>query len=107
MDDVIPAPSPEQPSGDPASAPRERSFDLAQAERLVRVRSADAGELSVLLCNADADLIRSALSNPKLNDLHLVALLKRPNLPEGVLRAIHRTPQAAGSRRVKIALAGH
>lgn len=94
-------------NADTPHLPPPRSLDLAQAERLVRARSADAAELSFLLRNADPDLIRTALKNPQLNDLHLTALLRRPNLPEAVVRAIHRTPQGAASRRVKIALAGH
>ena len=60
-----------------------------------------------LLRDADQDLIRSALQNPELGEAHLFALLKRPNLPEGVIRGIYRLPQLAGSRRLKIALAGH
>jgi hypothetical protein len=60
-----------------------------------------------LLQGADPDLIRSALKNPQLGEAHLFAVLKRPNLPEGLLRSISRAPHLAGSRRLKIALAGH
>jgi hypothetical protein len=63
--------------------------------------------LSELLRDADQDLLRNALKNPHLGEAHLLALLKRPSLPEGTIRVIYRTPLAAGSRRVKIALAGH
>ena len=64
-------------------------------------------ELSGLLRDADPDLIRSALKNPQLGETHLLTLLKRPNLPDGVIRSIYRVPRLAGSRRLKIALAGH
>jgi hypothetical protein len=60
-----------------------------------------------MLRDADPELIRSTLKNPHLNEAHLLALLKRPNLPEGLIRSIYRVPQLAGSRRLKIALAGH
>jgi hypothetical protein len=63
--------------------------------------------LSDLLRDAAPDLLRNALKNPHLGEAHLLALLKRPNLPEATIRAINRTPQASGSRRTKIALAGH
>jgi hypothetical protein len=68
---------------------------------------AEGAELSLLLRDADPDLIRSALKNPQLDEAHLLALLKRPKLPEGVIRAMYRVPRLSGSRRLKIALAGH
>ena len=84
----------------------QRELDAARAGRLLLALSAQGDELSALLRNADPELIRSALKNPQLSEAHLLALLKRQKLPEGVLRAIHRAPQA-GSRRIKIALAAH
>ena len=64
-------------------------------------------ELSGLLRGADPDLIRSTLKNPNLGEAHLLAILKRQNLPEGLIRTLYRVPQLARSRRLKIALAGH
>lgn len=68
---------------------------------------AQGEELSVLLRDADPDLIRGVLKNPNLGEAQLLALLRRRNLPEGVLRAIYRVPRLAGNRRLKVALAGH
>ena len=86
--------------------PMPRELDAARAGRLLLALGAQGDELFALLRNADPELIRSALKNPQLGEAHLLALLKRQKLPEGVLRAIHRAPQA-GSRRIKIALAAH
>ena len=68
---------------------------------------AEGDELTGLLREADPDLIRSALKNPHLGERQLLALLKRPGLPEGVIRTIYRVPQLAASSRLKIALAAH
>jgi hypothetical protein len=64
-------------------------------------------ELSILLQDPDPDLIRGALKNPHLGEEHLLAILKRRNLPEQLLGGIHRGALAAGSRRLMIALASH
>ena len=82
-------------------------LDPGQAARLRLALSAGAAELSGLLQDPDPDLIRSALKNPHLGEEHLLALLKRQNLPERLIRAVHRVPLVSGSRRLKIALAGH
>ena len=82
-------------------------LDAAQAQRLLLARSAGGDELFGMLQSADPDLVRSALKNPNLGEAQLLALLKRRNLPDGVIRAIYRVPQLAGSRRLKVALAGH
>lgn len=73
----------------------------------MRVLTAEGDELSALLREADPDLVRGALRNPLLSETQLLVLLRRPKLTEGVIRGIQRAPGAAGSRRIKIALAGH
>jgi len=60
-----------------------------------------------MLRDSDPELIRSTLKNPHLSEAHLLTLLKRQSLPEGLIRNIYRVPQLVGSRRLKIALAGH
>lgn len=84
-----------------------KSNELGQAARLLRALGAGGAELFELLRDPAPDLIRSALKNPQLGEEHLLLLLKRPGLPEGVIRLIFRAPPVAGSRRLKIALAGH
>jgi hypothetical protein len=95
------------PKADLPDLPAPKTLDAAQAGTLLRALSADADELSGMLPSADPDLMRSALKNPHLGEAHLLAILRRHSLPEGILRAISRVPQVAGSRRIKIALAGH
>jgi hypothetical protein len=87
--------------------PLEQKLDSARAGKLLRALQADGEELTGLLSDADPELIRSSLKNPHLGETHLLALLKRPKLPEGLIRTIYRAPRLAGSRRLKIALAGH
>jgi hypothetical protein len=82
-------------------------LDLAKAARLRAALGAGGEELFGLLRDPDPDLIRCALKNPHLSEEHLLALLKRRNLPEQLIRGIHRVPLFAGSRRLRIALAGH
>lgn len=57
--------------------------------------------------DAQPELIKAALKNPQLGEAHLLAVLRRHRLPEQLMRAMVRTQAAAGSRRVKIALAAH
>lgn len=85
----------------------EYKLDAARAGKLLLALTAEGDELSGMLCDADPELIRSTLKNPHLSEAHLLALLKRQNLPEGLMRTIYRVPQLAGSRRLKVALAGH
>jgi hypothetical protein len=92
---------------DYTESPAEQKLDAARAGRLLLALTAETEELTGLLRSADPELIRSTLKNPHLGEAHLLALLKRSNLPEGLIRSIHRVPQLSGSRRLKIALAGH
>ena len=94
------------PSPTKKTAPAEpEKLDPARAARLGLALRADGQTLFALFQDPDPDLIRSALSNPQLGEEHLLALLKRRNLPEQLIVTIHR--KAPGSRRLKIALAGH
>jgi hypothetical protein len=85
--------------------PGEERDDLGEAARLAL--SAGGGELSGVLQDPDPGLVRSVLRNQHLGEEQLLALLKRQKLPEGAIRQICRLPLVAGSRRLKIALAGH
>jgi hypothetical protein len=97
----------ESTTPDSSTPPGQTNLDAPRAERLLLALRAEGAELSLLLQDADPELIRSALKNPQLGEAHLLALLKRPKLPEVIIRAMYRVPRLAGSRRLKIALAGH
>lgn len=57
--------------------------------------------------DADHDVLKNTLKNPQLTEQHLLALLKRRNLPESLVKALHRLPLVGRSRRLLIALAAH
>ena len=88
-------------------APHPDRLDLAKAVQLRLALQADGEQLFALLRDPDPDLIRSLLKNPNLGEAHLLALLKRRNLSEQLIKTMHRLPTAAASRRLMIALAGH
>lgn len=88
----------------PASSDR---LDLAKAARLRQALETDAEKLFTLLQDPDPDLMRSVLRNPNLGEEHLLALLKRRDLTEQLIKTMQRLPPVAGSRRLKVALAGH
>lgn len=90
----------------PEQAGGER-LDLAKAARLRLALTGGAEELFSLLQEADPDLVKSALKNPNLSEEHLLSLLRRRNLPEDLIRLVHRSAPVAGSRQLKIALAAH
>lgn len=96
------------PQSPPApNLPHPDRLDLAKAARLRLALQADGEQLFALLRDPDPDLTRSVLKNPNLGEAHLLALLQRRNLPEQLIKTMHRLPAAAASRRLMIALAGH
>jgi hypothetical protein len=82
-------------------------LDLAKAKLLRQALTAQGEELVGVLQNRDADVLKAALKNPHLNEEHLLTLLKRRDLDEQFMKSVQRLPKLAGSRRLKIALAGH
>jgi len=96
-----------QPPGNPEPPGQQQKLDTARAGKLLLALTAEGDELSAILRDSDPELIRSTLKNPHLGEAQLLTVLKRQNLPEGLIRTIYRVPQLAGSRRLKIVLAGH
>ena len=94
----------ETKTGEPAGPQR---LEPAKAARLRAALEAGCEELFALLEDPDPELIGCALKNPNLREEHLLALLKRRNLPEQAIRTMHRKAPGGVSRRVNIALAGH
>jgi hypothetical protein len=50
------------------------------------------------------EVLLAALKNPQLDDNHLLALLKRRDLPEELLKAISKLPMVADSHELKVAI---
>lgn len=89
---------------DPQPSPPK--LDQAKALRLRQALEADGDRLFALIRDPDPDLVQSALGNPQLGEEHLLALLKRRDLPEQLVKSIERKAPP-GSRRLKMALAAH
>ena len=94
-------------STQPAPPAASDRLDPAKAARLRQALEADAEKLFTLLQDPDPDLMRSVLRNPNLGEEHLLTLLKRRDLTEQLIKIVQRLTPVAGSRRLKVALAGH
>ncbi len=80
-------------------------LDLDLARRLHRALTAGSTELYDVLQDPSSDVLRTVLRNPQLAEEHLLALLKRRDLPEDLLKSIYQLERTAGSHRLKLALA--
>jgi hypothetical protein len=86
----------EQPAG---------RLDLSLARRLHRALTAQTEELYQVIQDPSPEVLRAALKNPRLAEDHLLALLRRRDLPAGLLKAIHQCESTRSSHRLKLALA--
>lgn len=80
-------------------------LDPALARRLRNALTAGHEGLFRVLQDPSAEILRAAFRNRALTEDHLLALLKRRDLPEDLLQALHRLPQTGDSHRLKVALA--
>ncbi len=81
------------------------TLDLNLSLRLHRALTAGKEELFQVLDDPSLEVVRAALRNPALDDNHLLALLRRRDLSEDLLRAVCRLEMAAESHPLKIAIA--
>lgn len=87
-----------------AADTHERKFDPELGRRLHRALTADSTDLYNVIQDPTMEVLRSTLKNPHLNEDHLLALLKRRDLTEDLLKAIYHVEQVAGSHKLKIGL---
>jgi len=80
-------------------------LDASLARRLHKALTAGREELFRVVQDPSAEVLRTALRNPQLGEEHLLALLKRRDLSEDMLKAIHQFKPADASHRLKLALA--
>jgi hypothetical protein len=80
-------------------------LDPALVERLRRALTVSGDELFTVMQDGSPEVLRAALRNPGLGEDHLLALLKRRDLAEDLLKAIHQHKSAGSSHRLKVALA--
>ena len=81
------------------------SLDANKAIRLRQALTAAPDELFALLQEADGEVLRATLKNPRLTEEHLLVLLKRRDLPEELLKVVYQHKHSADSHRLKLALA--
>jgi hypothetical protein len=65
-------------------------FDADQAQRLADALAATSERLFQLILESDTQILKAVLRNPHLSDEHLLALLKRRDLPEELPKLIHQ-----------------
>lgn len=75
------------------------------ARRLYKTLTATAEELFQIVQDPSPEILRTALKNPHLGEEHLLALLKRRDLPEDLLKAVGQFESNHSSHRLKLALA--
>ncbi|MHB8708244.1 MAG: hypothetical protein ACYC9I_05165 [Desulfuromonadales bacterium] len=81
-----------------------RTFDPDLARRLHRALTAGSEELHQVLQDPAHEVLRSALRNRSLGEEHLLALLKRRDLNEDLLKAIYQLDLTGHSHRLQLAL---
>jgi hypothetical protein len=81
-----------------------RAIDSDLARRLHRALTAGGDELHGVLQDPAPEVLRSALKNRHLGEEHLLALLKRRDLSEELLKAIHQLEMCRQSHRLQLAL---
>lgn len=79
-------------------------LDSKQAERLTSVLTATSDKLFQLILETDTELLKALLHNPNLGDDHLLALLKRRDLSEEILKQIHKRRKGELSHQLVLAL---
>ena len=87
-----------------AETPRPGSIDAETGKLLHKALTATGDELFQVLLHPDRQILQTALKNQNLNEDHLLALLKRRDLGEDLLKVIYQLDMTKGSHRLKIAL---
>ncbi len=81
------------------------TFDRELVQRLQKALTAGPEELFQLLQDPSPEVLRTALKNRQLHEEHLLALLRRRDLPEDLLKAINQRQETGQSHRLQLALA--
>lgn len=84
-----------------------RVLDQQSAQNLASALSADYEELFAFLQSPSTDILKASLKNPSFAEPHLLALLKRRDIPEELLKAVCASRLARENHRIKVAIANH
>jgi hypothetical protein len=87
--------------------PQQTIFTPELVQRLQRALLAEGDELFSLVQDGAPEVLRSLLKNRHLAEEHLLALMRRRDLGEDLLKALHQHELATSSYRLKVALAVH
>lgn len=79
-------------------------INVELAKRQHKALTATADELFQVVLDPETQVLNPALKNQNLNEDHLIALLKRRDLTEELLKAIYQLDIVKSSHRLKIAL---
>lgn len=85
-------------------SPRTPAIDIDLGKRLHKALTATSDELHQVLLDPDLQVIRTSLKNSNLNEEHLLALLKRRDLNEDLLKAVYQLETTKASHRLVVAL---
>lgn len=80
-------------------------IDLDLARRLHSALTAGSEALFQIVQDSSPDVLRAALKNAQLGEDHLLAMLKRRDLSEDLLKAVFQLERTRSSHRLKLALA--
>ena len=86
------------------AAHEEKKLDPQQIQNLFAALNAESAELFQVILSTDQDVLRTSLKNRNLHEDHLLALLKRRDLSEELLKTLYQYEQKHPSRKIKIAL---
>jgi hypothetical protein len=80
------------------------TLDPALSRQLYEALTAGGDQLYLVLQSPSMEVLRAALRNPALDEDHLLALLKRRDLSEDLLKAIYKLPMTGESHNLKLEL---
>lgn len=83
------------------------ALDQQTAQRLTAALSAGYEELFTVVQDPSPDVLKASLKNPSLQESHLLALLKRRDIPEELVRTVCGNSLARESHQVRVAIANH
>ena len=83
------------------------NIDKAYVQLFQQALTGSGEELLTIIPAAPQDLLQAAFKNPALAENHLLAILKRRDLGEDVIRSICRLSLTESSHSLKIAIALH
>ena len=79
-------------------------FDPDFVKKLQAGLTAKEEELFQLILDPDTNFLQTLLKNPQINEDHLLALLKRRDLPEELINSIYQKHKQSLSHRIVLAL---